>query len=93
MKLEELARRADDKHKQINDLQKKLDPERQRSPLRDSHAARASIDDARSEYSEFSAITNEPELRNDENILDFCVEDAEFFHETFKQLPNGNQLQ
>lgn len=33
-------------------------------------------DDAKSE---FSAVTNESEVRIDENILDFKIEDAELF--------------
>ena len=33
--------------------------------------------------SDFSAQTNESELRTDENILDFKVEDAEFYLDNF----------
>lgn len=86
MKLEELSRRADEKSKQINDINKKLDPHQAPSPQK---LGRESIDDARSE---FSAITNESEMRNDENILDFAIEDAEFYVDAFDQVPSGSQL-
>lgn len=87
LKLEELARRADDKHKNISDLQKKINPQNEVSPKKDG--IRESIDDARSE---FSVVTNESELRNDENILDFLIEDAEFHENGLKTLPGGNLL-
>lgn len=32
-------------------------------------------------------------MRNDENILDFTVEDAEFYVDSFGQVPNGSMLQ
>ena len=72
-KLEELARRADEKQRLVNDLEKKVNPTTNLSPNRRSVAFE---DDARSE---FSAVTNESEVRIDENILDFKIEDAELF--------------
>ena len=37
--------------------------------------------------SEFSVATYESEIRHNENILDFKVEDAEFYVDCFKQVP------
>ena len=70
-KLEELARRADEKQRQIQDLQRRIAP----APTSQFKRAGA-YDDAQSE---FSAVTNESECLQDENILDFKVEDAEFY--------------
>jgi hypothetical protein len=36
--------------------------------------------------SEFSAMSNESEIRADENILDFKIEDAEFYTDNFAQV-------
>ena len=83
-KAEELARRADDKSKSINDLQGQTAAAagaRAGSPSRQH----ATIDADR--MSEFSARTNETELRTDENILEFKVEDAEFYTDNFSQVP------
>jgi hypothetical protein len=57
----------------VNDLEKKVNPTANLSPNRRSVAFE---DDVRSE---FSAVTNESEIRIDENILDFKIEDAELF--------------
>ena len=59
-KLEELARRADEKQKMIIDLERKIAPT-QPAPTGLTRAG-AYDDDAQSE---FSAITNESELRVD----------------------------
>ena len=78
-KVEELARRADDKAKTINDLQQnlsRLTMSRAQSPDR-----RAPEEDG---VSEFSVATYESEIRHNENILDFKIEDAEFYVECFK---------
>ena len=54
-----------------------MDMERRLNPVSSpTKRKRAYDDDAQSE---FSAITNESECRTDENILDFKVEDAEFY--------------
>lgn len=37
--------------------------------------------------SEFSVLSNESEIKNDENILDFKILDAEFYSESFVQIP------
>ena len=37
--------------------------------------------------SEFSTKTYESEIRHDENILDFKVEDAEYYLDAFNQVP------
>lgn len=82
-KLEELARRADEKQKMIVDLERKIQPTHT-APAGITRAAGAYDDDVQSE---FSAITNESELRVDENILDFKVEDAEFFQNVMAAIP------
>ena len=56
--------------------------DRSRSPER---AIRPLEDEA---MSEFSTKTNESEIRTDENILDFKIEDAEFYTDAFAQVPN-----
>ena len=82
-KVEELARRADDKAKTINDLQTNIS--------RLTHSQAQSPDRRRPEepdvQSEFSVATYESEIRHNENILDFKVEDAEFFVDCFSQVP------
>ena len=83
--MEELARRADEKSKSINDLQRKVDAtarSRPQSPDTIGRGRLAEID----AMSEFSTKTNESEIRQDENILDFKVEDAEFYLEAFNQV-------
>ena len=71
-KVEELSRRADDKARNIADI----DRATQRTALRESATGQVVEDDMRSE---FSAVTHESEAAPDENILDFKVEDAEFY--------------
>ena len=73
-KLEELARRADEKQKLVNELERKVNPNA--STLSPNRRSVKFEDDARSE---FSAVTNESEILIDENILDFKIEDAELF--------------
>ena len=58
--------------RQIQDLQRRIAP----APTSQFKRAGAYDDDAQSE---FSAVTNESECLQDENILDFKVEDAEFY--------------
>jgi hypothetical protein len=36
--------------------------------------------------SEFSVMSNESEIKADENILDFKIEDAEFYTDNFSQV-------
>lgn len=85
-KLEELARRADEKQKMILDVERRLQPSAAPggSPTRKS--AMGPYDD--DVQSEFSAITNESEIRVDENILDFKVEDAEFYQNVMQTVPS-----
>ena len=42
--------------------------------------------------SDFSAATGESEIRNDENVLDLVVQDAEFYYDAFKQVFGGGDL-
>ena len=81
-KLEELARRADEKQKMIIDLERKLQPT---STLTMQRPGPYDYDD---NQSEFSAISHESELRTDENILDFKVEDGEFFSNVISTIPS-----
>lgn len=88
-KVEELAKRADDKQNSLADLTRKqqtVQESQQRSPMKDSLARRSMQDvDA---MSEFSVQTNESEIGQNENILDFKVEDAEFYVDAFGQVPS-----
>jgi len=80
-KVEELAVRADEKSKTYMELSRKIESgaKRMGSPSRATH-----IDD--DVVSEFSAMSNESEIRADENILDFKIEDAEFYSDNFSQV-------
>lgn len=80
MKAEELVRRADEKQRQLNDISKKMGLTKSRSPspvknntstLNDT--TRKSIADMYETQSEFSVMTNESEIRTNENVLDFVV--------------------
>jgi len=42
--------------------------------------------------SEFSVMTNESELKTDENVLDFVVQDAEYYFDSFKQVLSEREL-
>lgn len=42
--------------------------------------------------SDFSAATGESEIRNDENVLDLVIQDAEFYYDAFKQVFGGGDL-
>ena len=83
-KLEELARRADDKDRSIVQLSKKIghDVDRHTSPHKRAAAGDENLDHLEV-MSEFSTASNETEIRTDENILDFKVEDAEFYYDHF----------
>jgi hypothetical protein len=89
-KVEELARRADEKAKTINDFQRKTATavgSRAASP--DRTLAR-NLDQAEV-MTEFSTKTNESEIRTDENVLDFKIEDAEFYLDAFSQVSGVRQ--
>ena len=84
-KVEELSRRADDKARTITELERKMTLD-----LRQSGAAplRASMQTDLDAQSEFSAQTQESEVAMDENILDFKVEDAEFYADNIALIPS-----
>ncbi len=42
--------------------------------------------------SEFSVVTNESEIRTDENVLDFVIQDAEYYFDSFKQVLDEREL-
>ena len=72
-KVEELARRADDKQRQINDVTKTVTGGTLSAPKAPVDATLAATLDQLEVQSEFSAITNESEVRHDENVLDFVI--------------------
>jgi hypothetical protein len=37
-------------------------------------------------------MTNESELKTDENVLDFVVQDGEFYFEAFKQVLDDKEM-
>ena len=86
-KAEEMARRADEKQRQINEVTKKVSGG---APLINPSAATAAkdelVDERMEVQSEFSAVTNESEIRTDENVLDFVIQDAEYYFESFKSV-------
>lgn len=73
MKAEELARRADEKQRQIGDVQRKLGVSMSKNPSPIKGDPRKSMNDNYDTQSEFSVMTNESELRTDENVMDFVV--------------------
>ena len=93
MKAEELARRADEKHRQLNEVSQKagIQASRAQSPLKTGLAPGANLDLMETQ-SEFSAMTNESEVRTDENVLDFVVQDAEYYFEAFRQVLDEREL-
>lgn len=42
--------------------------------------------------SEFSAVTNESEVKPDENVLDFVIQDAEYYFDAFKTVLDPKEL-
>ena len=42
--------------------------------------------------SEFSAVTNESEVKHDENVLDFVIQDAEYYYDAFKSVLDEREL-
>jgi hypothetical protein len=42
--------------------------------------------------SEFSAVTNESEVRHDENVMDFVIQDAEYYYDAFKSVLDEREL-
>ena len=77
-KVEELSRRADDKAKTVSDYNK--------STLIRDEPLRPSIDELDEVRSEFSADTHESRLNDDSNILDFKIEDAEYYRDAIDSL-------
>lgn len=100
MKAEELARRADEKNRQVYDIEKKLglsaaglqtlaSPQKGGKTLDD---LRASVAEKLETQSEFSAVTNESEIRGDENVLDLAIQDAEYYFDAFKNVLDEKEL-
>ena len=42
--------------------------------------------------SEFSAVTNESEIKTDENCLDLVIQDAEYYYDSFKSVLDPRDL-
>ena len=87
MKAEELARRADEKQRQLGEFQRKIGlGSRSPSPVKSvggGDLGRSALD-AFETQSEFSVMTNESEIRADENVMDFVVQDAEYYFDAFR---------
>lgn len=95
MKAEELARRADEKQRQIGEVQRKLGMTSQSkspSPIKGMPDTRKSIGDMYETQSEFSVMTNESEVKTDENVLDFVIQDAEYYFEAFKSVLDEREM-
>jgi len=95
-KSEELARRADEKQRQITEVQHKLGMRsRSPSPIKPGTGmpspSRSELDKMETQ-SEFSVMTNESELRTDENFLDLVVESGEFYYDTFTEVLEEREL-
>jgi hypothetical protein len=93
LKHEELARRADEKLRQIQEAERKLGLKqtiaaRSDSPMKSIQGRGVDIDT----QSEFSVMTNESELKTNENILDFVIEGGEFYFEQFRQVLDEREL-
>ncbi|CDW85652.1 protein fantom [Stylonychia lemnae] len=92
-KSEELARKADEKRDQIEQVQKKmgLTQSRSPSPIKGADTFKNKTDQYETQ-SEFSVMTNESEIKNTENILDFVVQDAEYNYEAFRQVLDDKEM-
>ena len=85
LKAEEMARRADEKQRQLNEVVRKVG-----SPERKEGGATQNRDvDV---MSEFSVMTNESEVRTDENVMDFVVMDGEYVWDGIKQVMDEREL-
>ena len=85
-KVEELARRADDKSRTVAEITKRMTlNDRQQVDPTVQATMRGSLDDARSE---FSVDTQESTLDSSENVLDFKIEEAEFDVEAVAAMPS-----
>jgi hypothetical protein len=86
-KKEDLAKRADDKLKQIEDLKKMAGLDKTslagKSGLLGTSAADASTE---STNDGFSVMSNEPDLPTDENMLDLKIINAELFKDRFTSI-------
>ncbi len=91
MKTEELVRRADDKQRQIQEYQKKMGM-RSRSPSPVKGGNTMAGLDIYETQSEFSVMSTESELKVDENILDFVIEDAEYYYDSFSNVLSDKEV-
>ena len=92
-KVEELARRADEKQRHINEVTKTLtvggaSTTAFKAPETSINAAL----DQMEVHSEFSAVTNESDVKHDENVLDFVIQDAEYYYDAFKSVLDEREL-
>ncbi len=73
-KVEELARKADEKQRQIAEISKRASgaPVSQVGGVPKKEETAAALDQMEAQ-SEFSAVTNESEIRTDENVLDLVI--------------------
>ena len=37
-------------------------------------------------------MTNESDIRTDENVLDFVIQDAEYYYDAFKQVMDAKEM-
>jgi len=93
-KAEELARRADEKQRQLGDMARKLGAttnELTSSQLGLPKREETLLDKLETQ-SEFSAVTNESEVKPDENVLDLVIQDAEYYFDAFKTVLDPKEL-
>ena len=92
-KVEELARRADEKQRHINEVTKTLTiGGASANAFKAPEASSSAALDQMEVQSEFSAVTNESEVKHDENVLDFVIQDAEYYYDAFKSVLDEREL-
>lgn len=92
-KVEELARRADEKQRHINEVTKTLTMGgASTTGFKAPEASIAAALDQMEVQSEFSAVTNESDVKHDENVLDFVIQDAEYYYDAFKSVLDEREL-
>ena len=85
MKVQELASQADEKQRRIDELERRISTKALATDKADYMRAKKTEPGADA-LSEFSVATHESTLDTYENILDFKIEEADFYLDAFKQL-------
>ena len=96
LKLQELCHRTDEKQRQINEIEKKIyghqDPSSSAVKPREDQPVHSHLDDLETQ-SEFSIVSYDGDVSQEQNFLDIIVKDAEYYFESFKQVLGDRESQ